>query len=188
MYEWYYADSEDADAALDELLCEYVDGTMDDCVRVVFEECLCADYELAEQVEELRRTRMMLCRFAGRHQVPEDLRRRLRSRLAAVLAGERELCDAVDTSSLAARIGLSSVSAVFVIALFVGSAFMDGATSTPVADAAGMATPVEATFDRALQLTSPDPDVFPVHRSALLPTLTAPLDDTLSFAILQSHP
>ena len=89
MYEWYYANNDDADAALDELLCEYVDGTMDQSVQEVFEECLSADYELAEQVRELRSTRMMLCRYGCRHHMPDDLRRRLRRRLAEAMVSER---------------------------------------------------------------------------------------------------
>ena len=115
MYEWYYADNDDADAALDELLCEYVDGTMDESVQEVFEECLSADYELAEQVRELRSTRMMLCRYGCRHQMPHDLRRRLRRRLAEAMVSERMKKNAAAMAgerNTAARTGEGGRSAV----------------------------------------------------------------------------
>ena len=48
---------------MDELLCEYVDGTMDPTVQDVFEECICADPVLAERVHELRGTRSLLNRY-----------------------------------------------------------------------------------------------------------------------------
>ena len=59
---------------MDELLCEYVDGTMDPTVQDVFEECICADPVLAERVHELRGTRSLLNRYGHklRHVEPED--------------------------------------------------------------------------------------------------------------------
>ncbi|WP_243664019.1 anti-sigma factor family protein [Rhodothermus marinus] len=49
---------------LDELLCEYVDGTMDPAVRQVFEEYLRTNPTLAHHVECLCRTRQLLCQHA----------------------------------------------------------------------------------------------------------------------------
>ena len=46
------APGEEGHSPLDELMCEYVDGTMDARVREVFEECLCADRDMARQVDQ----------------------------------------------------------------------------------------------------------------------------------------
>ena len=54
------AADESLPTGLDEFLCEYVDGTMDPDVRVVFEEYLAENPEVAQQVECMRHARMML--------------------------------------------------------------------------------------------------------------------------------
>ena len=72
---------------LDELLCEYVDGTMDPTVRQAFEECLCCDPMLAQQVERLRCTRTLLCRHGCQLRMPQGLQARVRRRLACRTAG-----------------------------------------------------------------------------------------------------
>ena len=64
---------------LDELLCEYVDGTMDRVVRSAFEECLRRDVCLAQQVERLRCMRLLLCRYRCR--APSGLQARILERL-----------------------------------------------------------------------------------------------------------
>lgn len=66
---------------LDEYLCEYVDNTMDPCVRKVFEEYLVVDPVLAEHVEQLRHTRELLFHYGCRHHAPSGLQVRLRQRL-----------------------------------------------------------------------------------------------------------
>src|SRR5690606_16597214 len=65
----------------DELLCEYVDGTMDPVVREVFEEYLDANPEIKEHVECLRDTRQLLCRYGCRCHAPRDLHDRLKRRI-----------------------------------------------------------------------------------------------------------
>ena len=67
---------------LDELLCEYVDGTMDRAVRQAFEEYLHTDPVLAQQVECLRCTRTLLCRHGCQVHAPQGLRARVHRRLA----------------------------------------------------------------------------------------------------------
>lgn len=64
---------------MDELLCEYVDGTMDRSVRTVFEECVKGDRRLASQVRCLRCIRRLLCDH--RLRTPIGLRECVRRRL-----------------------------------------------------------------------------------------------------------
>jgi len=65
----------------DELLCEYVDGTMDPVVREAFEEYLVTNPELAEHVVRLRLTRQLLCRCGRLRVAPKGLQIRIRRRL-----------------------------------------------------------------------------------------------------------
>ncbi len=65
---------------MDELLCEYVDGTMDRAVRAAFEECVECDTGLARQVRYLRCTRRLLCEH--RLRTPTGLRACVRRRLS----------------------------------------------------------------------------------------------------------
>lgn len=83
MCDGYHSTGEDDQSGLDdEFLCEYVDGTMDPSVREVFEEYLQANPALAEHVQCLRATRMLLCRYGCRRQAPEGLQVRLRRQLS----------------------------------------------------------------------------------------------------------
>jgi anti-sigma-K factor RskA len=79
-------DPDSIDDALDELLCEYVDGTMDSDVRIVFEEYLATDPQLAEHVSRLCDTRNMLCQFGACKCASPGLQAQLRVRLAGELA------------------------------------------------------------------------------------------------------
>jgi hypothetical protein len=73
---------------LDELMCEYVDGTMDTSVRRVFDEFLTANPEIACQVEDLRRTRMLLLR-RGHGTMPDSrLHDRVKCRVACAMVEE----------------------------------------------------------------------------------------------------
>lgn len=64
-------------AELDELLCEYVDGAMDPAVRRVFEEYVRANPDLAAHIDDLRRTRALLCRYRCRIHAPFGFSRKL---------------------------------------------------------------------------------------------------------------
>jgi len=82
MTEGYYAEpNDDPYAGLDELLCEYVDGTMDRAAREAFEEYLCANPALAEHVQCLCQTRRLLCHYDCLP-APRGFQVRLRRRLA----------------------------------------------------------------------------------------------------------
>lgn len=65
---------------MDELLCEYVDGTMDHTVRTAFEECVEGDTRLASQVRCLRCIRRLL--YDHRLRTPIGLRECVRRRLS----------------------------------------------------------------------------------------------------------
>ena len=77
------------DDQLDELLCEYVDGTMDPSVKVVFEEYLEANPDLAAHVKCLSETRNMLCRI-GECACATASQAQLRVRLARELARQNQ--------------------------------------------------------------------------------------------------
>ena len=66
------------DDALDEYLCEYVDGTMDPAVRSAFEEFLSANPALQEHVQRLQRTRA-ICSRQHCTSAPRGLQHRLRA-------------------------------------------------------------------------------------------------------------
>ncbi len=83
MPEGYYPEEPDSiDDALDELLCEYVDGAMDPSVQSVFEEYLETNPDLAAHVRCLSETRNMLCRIGACHCASVTLQAQLRIRLA----------------------------------------------------------------------------------------------------------
>lgn len=85
MCERYESGVHDYSGLEDELLCEYVDGTMDPLIREVFEEYLRLNPEMKEHVECLRRTRKLLCHFGCRCRAPRDLHERLRREISCEL-------------------------------------------------------------------------------------------------------
>ena len=60
-----------------EWLCEYVDGTMDPSMQAVFEEYMEANPELADHVERLCRTRLLLSECECREEAAERVKSRL---------------------------------------------------------------------------------------------------------------
>jgi hypothetical protein len=107
------------DDALDELLCEYVDGTMDPTVREAFEEYLEANPDLAHHAECLCRTREKLCAYACRH-VRESLHQQIRARVAQELKRKNRSARLVSSRlGNAARI-TSAVSIVLILGMMVG--------------------------------------------------------------------
>jgi len=75
------------DDALDEYLCEYVDGTMDPAVRAAFEDFLSANPALQAHVQRLQRTRA-ICSRQHCAAAPRDLQHRLRAEIARDLMGD----------------------------------------------------------------------------------------------------
>lgn len=111
---------------LNEWLCEYVDGTMDPSVRLVFEEYLEANPELADHVERLCRTRSMLCRCAESGTPSEGMRARLQQRIREEDATEQRT-EEEDVLPLASstRMAMAIASAMVVmlgVGMFVGAA------------------------------------------------------------------
>jgi anti-sigma factor RsiW len=88
MADSYDSSSEYPHPEMDELLCEYVDGTMDPSVRCVFEEYLRSDPNLAAHVERLGRTRRLLCKYGCSMQAPDNFQKRLHAELTTeMMAG-----------------------------------------------------------------------------------------------------
>ena len=119
---------------LDELLCEYVDGTMDRAVRQAFEEYLHTDPVLAQQVERLRCTRTLLCRHGCQVHAPQGLQARVRRRLAWEMMRPQPPYFPRVASRLGVFIAVGSVAAaVVMVSLLVGAALLTEKPS-PVAD------------------------------------------------------
>ncbi len=118
-------DSDCSNSWLDELLCEYVDGTMDRAVRQAFEEYLHTDPVLAHQVECLRCTRTLLCRHGCQVHAPQGLQARVRRRLAWEMMRPQPLYFSRAASRLNALVAVGSVAAVVVMAsLLVGAVLL----------------------------------------------------------------
>lgn len=84
------ADPDHSADALDEYLCEYVDGSMDPVVKEAFEEYLAANPELAEHVACLCRTRNLLAHSCACSVSSERLKERLHLEIARDLMGESD--------------------------------------------------------------------------------------------------
>lgn len=109
---------------LNEWLCEYVDGTMDPSVRLVFEEYLDANPELADHVERLCRTRSMLCRCTDSGASSEDMRARLQERIredAAEQASEDEEAFPIASSTRMTMAIASAMVVMLGVGMFVGA-------------------------------------------------------------------
>ncbi len=119
---------------LDELLCEYVDGTMDPGVRVVFEEYLRTDPVLAQQAECLCHTRTLLCRHGCRVRTPRGLQARVRRRLASEMVYPQPPYVPQTPLRLGAFVAVGSVAAALVVAGMVVGALGLAPQTTPVAD------------------------------------------------------
>ncbi len=110
---------------LDELLCEYVDGTMDRAVRQAFEEYLHTDPVLAQQVERLRCTRTLLCRHGCQVHAPQGLQARVRRRLAWEMMRPQPPYFPRAASRLDAFVAVGSVAAaVVMVSLLVGAVLL----------------------------------------------------------------
>jgi anti-sigma factor RsiW len=87
-----YSCSEPGDcsySALDELLCEYVDGAMDPDVCEIFEEYLRANPSVAARADRLRRARHLLCQHRCQVDAPCAVAARVQRRLACRIMQDR---------------------------------------------------------------------------------------------------
>ena len=106
---------------LDELLCEYVDGTMDPAVRQVFEEYLRTNPTLARHVECLCRTRQLLCQHgACRLRAPDGFQARLRQRLAYEMMREQRSLEYLSLPLRSATMLASAVALLVILGMCTG--------------------------------------------------------------------
>lgn len=116
MDEGYYCTEEGdcSHSALDELFCEYVDGTMDADVRAVFEEYLDANPEMRRHAEALMQAKSLLCGCRG----PKDchsVNARVRRRLAGELLQDEVLLPPDAAERLGTMAGIASATAMLVL-------------------------------------------------------------------------
>ncbi|GMQ83117.1 MAG: hypothetical protein BMS9Abin05_2599 [Rhodothermia bacterium] len=117
----YYPELPDSvDDALDELLCEYVDGTMDPTVQAVFEEYLESNPDLAAHVRCLCDTRNMLCRVGAYRCASVSLQAQLRIKLANELVRKSRSSAAVWTRLGNAALLTSTVGLVLIVGMMAG--------------------------------------------------------------------
>jgi hypothetical protein len=83
MDDWYKASEFKQDQLLDELMCEYVDGTMDPSVRSAFDELVNTNPTIARQVEGLSEAQHILKQTGCSLCAPRQFQSRLRARLDA---------------------------------------------------------------------------------------------------------
>lgn len=112
-------DFDSIDDALDELLCEYVDGTMDPTVREAFEEYLEANPDLANHAECLCQTRERLSQYRCRH-MRETLHLEIRERVARELKRKDRSVQLVNSRLANAAMITSAVSLVLILGMMVG--------------------------------------------------------------------
>ncbi|PSQ88592.1 MAG: hypothetical protein BRD45_05920 [Bacteroidetes bacterium QS_8_64_10] len=160
-------------AGMDEMLCEYVDGTMEPDVREVFEECLQSDEELAREVHRLRNARLALSQY-GDSQETRRIERRLRDRLQGCLeeASVHQSRTAADTADddrpsqkpIFARLRARSkvvgaVVAAFVVGLCAGGLLFGPPTDQPAA--AALEAPPPASTPPPSLMSAPAPRLHP---------------------------
>jgi hypothetical protein len=121
MPQGYYAEEPDfVDDALDELLCEYVDGTMDPVVRDAFEEYLESNPDLAAHARCLCETRDMLCRYGKCRCASLGMQAQLRIRLAHELDRDSRNSVYVSSRLSGAATLTSAVSLVLILGMMTG--------------------------------------------------------------------
>lgn len=124
----------------DELLCEYVDGTMDPVVREVFEEYLCANPDIKKHVECLRDTRLLLCHYGCRCHAPRDLHDRLRRQITCDLLNGKAPFHILVADRLKGATMSSAVAVLLVIGLAGGFSMIQSADLRPTVVSAAVVT------------------------------------------------
>lgn len=133
----------------DELLCEYVDGTMDPVVREVFEEYLRENPDVRSHVECLRNTRLLLCHYGCRCHAPRDLHDRLRRQITCDLLNGKVPFHIL----VADRLKGATISSAMVLLLMVGiaggfSIMQDADIGSAIVSAAVITSATEPIFTR----------------------------------------
>jgi hypothetical protein len=146
---------------LDEWLCEYVDGTMDPALEIVFEEYVEANPDLKAHVERLQETRQLLCDCGQEDRTPDadapspkkvQAPQRVKARVCGKVECEMLRSQAPVASVLrenpVATIGAASSVVALVVGLFVGAAlFAPSPLAESGASTAAPTTTVDADGD-----------------------------------------
>lgn len=130
---------DDGDASyewLDEWLCEYVDGTMDPSLEVVFEEYVEANPELKAHVQRLRQTRELLggCDFSD--EPPASTQANVCTEVEEDLLHDSSSLPHVVSEHLLATLSIaSSVAVALVVGFLAGSMVGEPGTVVPTSAA-----------------------------------------------------
>lgn len=137
---------------LDEFMCEYVDGTMDPAARRAFEEYLSTDPALARQVAHLRRTRSLLCHHGCQMPASEEVRQRMRRRLATEMMRTQPPFFTEAVNRLGTFAIVASVMSITLLAgMLVGVELLDE-TALPIAEqrtSQSVQPPLSSSLQRA---------------------------------------
>ncbi|NND71047.1 MAG: hypothetical protein HKN43_05665 [Rhodothermales bacterium] len=154
MDDWYKAPDFQNDQLLDELMCEYVDGTMDPSVRSAFDELVNSCPEIARQIQGLTEAQHVLKQTGCSLCAPQQFQSKLRARLNA----ETGKIDVYGLPPVSTRSSISFSYAVLVLIL------VTTVVALPTHSIDQMQTPVET----AMLATSPASDLSvqmtPAHR------------------------
>lgn len=171
---------------LDELMCEYVDSTMDPDVRVIFEEFLTANPEIAAKAGCLKKTRSLLCQYGCHVEAPKGLHTRLRSRLAwEMLQNQSKPFMGEAAEKVAPFVTMTSAVVVVVfVGLLASTFFLDGQSHSATASPATTTPPISRLETSASDLPArvllsspefPSLDNYPVSSDTFLQVQPVPL-------------
>ena len=118
MVQRYSNTSGEESALLDTMLCEYVDGTIDQVVRAAFDDCMSTDKSLRERVECLMRTRRLLRQHRCRE--TRGIHLRVRERLCRELSALQQ--DGVVLRSLGPFAGAGVALGILLCATLISGA------------------------------------------------------------------
>lgn len=154
---------------LNEWLCEYVDGTMDPSLQRMFEAYVQANPELKEHIQELKRTRHLLCRCSDPPSASDEVRARVQGKVECeMLRTPRSLKGTIKEYPVTTM--ASSMAVALVIGMFAGATFLAPSSLSPVSAAEDPAVVSQDTTAERSRSEQP-----PVLRSTTrsLPTFRA---------------
>jgi hypothetical protein len=152
-----------SDQSMDEFLCEYVDGTMDHRVRVVFEEYLAVDPLLAAHVRRLQETRALLCSYRCSLHAPGNFNRRLYREMTSEWMSSMRPPDSEAPDRLRHVAGLTSVA----VALALFSMMVIAERDVESASSRFVTAEVERPLDFPFRTSFDDGAIVGVEQSAL---------------------
>lgn len=122
-----FANNAQYDSILEEMIVDYVDGTMDPVLAQTFEEYLTQNPSLAEEVKRMRSVRNFMCGLNCGCSAPDGFQSRLRRQLDCEMMRE-QVSEIYDNSPLN---NMRLMLAMVVLAMFAGGFYLlqDQATS-----------------------------------------------------------